>query len=217
MKFNNDGDYFNIDIDDIDIKKTLLNGGMIDDIFYLKDLNQRKMFLNTDIDQYSIADVVKNIMRINKEDIDLPIDKRTPILLYITSNGGEVDSGFELIDVILCSKTPVYTINLGYQYSMGFLIGIAGHKRFAMPNAKFLHHDGTDVIVNSGSKVRDQMKFNERQEDRIKKYVIKQTKITETEYDERSRQEWYLFADEAKDYGIVDCIIGQDCALDEVI
>ena len=100
---------------------------------------------------------------------------------------------------------------------MGFLIGLAGHKRYATQNAKFLHHDGTNVIINSGAKVKDQMEFQEKIEARIKKYVIGQTRITEKEYDTHLRQEWYLFADEAKEYGIVDYIIGVDCDIDEVI
>lgn len=148
--------YYDIDVA---IEKTLLDSGMIDELFYLQDLKQRKLFLNSDIDQYTVADIVKHIMQINKEDKEIEPNKRKPILLYVTSNGGEIDSGFELIDVIMNSKTPVYTINLGYQYSMGFLIGLAGHKRYATRNAKFLHHDGTNVIINSGTKAKDQMEF----------------------------------------------------------
>ena len=213
MGTNNKG-YYDIDIE---LDKALLDNGMIDEIFYLKDLKQRKLFLNVDIDQFSVADIVKHIMQYNAEDRNIESDKRVPILLYVTSNGGEVDSGFELIDIIQSSKTPVYTINLGYQYSMGFLIGLAGHKRFALRNAKFLHHDGTNVLINSGTKVKDQMEFQDKIEERIKQYVISRTKVTDAEYDTHLRQEWYLFADEAKKCGMVDYIIGVDCDMDAVI
>lgn len=206
--------YYDIDIA---IEKTLLDSGMVDELFYLQDLKQRKLFLNSDIDQYTVADIVKHIMQINKEDKGIEPEKRKPILLYVTSNGGEIDSGFELIDVIMNSKTPVYTINLGYQYSMGFLIGLAGHKRYATRNAKFLHHDGTNVIINSGTKAKDQMEFQDKIEVRIKEYVIKKTKVTEDEYETHMRQEWYLFADEAKKYGMVDYIIGTDCDIDDIV
>lgn len=206
--------YYDIDIA---IEKTLLDSGMVDELFYLQDLKQRKLFLNSDIDQYTVADIVKHIMQINKEDKGIEPEKRKPILLYVTSNGGEIDSGFELIDVIMSSKTPVYTINLGYQYSMGFLIGLAGHKRYATRNAKFLHHDGTNVIINSGTKAKDQMEFQDKIEARIKEYVIKKTKVTEDEYETHMRQEWYLFADEAKKYGMVDYIIGTDCDIDDIV
>lgn len=206
--------YYDIDIA---IEKALLDSGMVDEIFYLKDLKQRKLFLNTDVEQLSVGEIVKHIMQYNKEDIGIEPDKRTPIILYVSSNGGEVDSGFELIDVIMASKTPVFTVNLGYQYSMGFLIGLAGTKRFAMRNAKFLMHDGSNFVYNSGAKAQDQMEFQRRVEDRIKQYILSRSKITSQEYDSKLRVEWYLFADEAKDKGFCDYIIGDDCDIDEVI
>ena len=135
----------------------------------------------------------------------------------MSSNGGEVDAGFELIDVILQSKTPVYVLNLGYQYSMGFLIGLAGHKRFATKNAKFLMHDGTDFIINSGAKAQDQMEFNKRMSKRVKEYILSRSKITSEEYDSKLRVEWYMFADEAKEKGFCDYIIGEDCSLDDIV
>lgn len=213
MRINNKG-YYDIDIE---LDKSLLENGMVDEIFYLKDLKQRKLFLNADIDQFSIADIVRHIMQYNAEDKDIEINKRKPILLYVTSNGGRVDSGFELIDVIQSSKTPVYTINLGYQYSMGFLIGLSGTKRFATQNAKFLMHDGSNFIYNSGAKAQDQMEFQRRVEERIRAYILSRSNLTGEEYDSKLRVEWYLFADEAKEKGFVDYIIGRDCDIDEVI
>ena len=202
---------------DVDIENVLLEAGMIEEIFYLNDLKQRKLFLNVDVEQLSVADIVKHIMQYNKEDKGIDPKDRQPILLYVTSNGGEVDSGFELIDIIQNSKTPVYTINLGYQYSMGFLIGLAGHKRFATQNAKFLMHDGSNFVYNSGAKAQDQMEFQKKVEERVKQYILSRSKLTSEEYDSKLRVEWYLFASEAKDKGFVDYIIGEDCDIDEII
>ncbi|MBP5462727.1 MAG: ATP-dependent Clp protease proteolytic subunit [Lachnospiraceae bacterium] len=211
---NNRESYYDIDFD---IEKILVESGMIEELFYLKDLRQRKLFLNSDIEQLSVAEIVKHIMQYNKEDAEIAPEDRTPILLYIVSNGGEVDSGFELIDVIRASKTPVYTINLGYQYSMGFLIGIAGHKRFAAKNAKYLIHDGSSFVYNSGAKAHDQMEFQKKVEERVKRYILSRSNLTNEEFDSKLRVEWYLFADEAKEKGFVDYIIGEDCELDDVI
>ena len=202
---------------EVEIEKALLEAGMVEEIFYLNDLKQRKLFLNVDVEQLSVADIVKHIMQYNKEDKGIDPKDRQPILLYVTSNGGEVDSGFELIDIIQNSKTPVYTINLGYQYSMGFLIGLAGHKRFATQNAKFLMHDGSNFVYNSGAKAQDQMEFQKKVEERVKQYILSRSKLTSEEYDSKLRVEWYLFASEAKDKGFVDYIIGEDCDIDEVI
>ena len=205
--------------DDIDVEVWALSpeNSTLMDVFYLKDLKQRKMYLNTEITQDNVSDAIRHILQINREDEGIEPENRKPIILYVVSNGGEVDSGFELIDVIQCSKTPVYTVNLGYQYSMGFLIGLAGHKRFAMRNAKFLMHDGSNFVYGTGSKVQDQMEFNKRVEQRIKNYVMSRSKVTSEEYDSKVRVEWYLFADEAKEKGFTDYIIGEDCPVTDII
>lgn len=205
-------EYFDIELDMDELAK-----GNLESAFYLKDLQQRKMFLENDIEQLTVSDIVKNILQFNRDDIGKPIEERVPIKLYITSNGGEVGPGYELIDAIENSKTPVYTINLGYEYSMGFLIGLAGHKRYAMPNAKFLMHDGSNFVYNSGSKAQDQMAFNAKVETRIREYVLKHSKLTEEEYDSKLRVEYYTFADEAKEKGFVEYIVGVDCDIDEII
>ena len=203
---------FEIGLDDF-----MLRSGGVEDVFYLKDIKQRKIFIPTEICQETVNDAIRHIMQINKEDVEIASEERKPILLYVTSNGGDVDAGFALIDVILTSKTPVYVINQGYQYSMGFLIGLAGHKRFAMPHATFLMHDGSQFIYNSGAKAQDQMEFNKKLEERIKKYVISRTKITSEMYDSQMRKEWYMFADEAKELGVTDFIIGEDCSIDDIV
>lgn len=213
MERNDKGYYdFQADFDDI-----LVENGLIDEMFYLRDLKQRKLFLNADIDQFTVADAVKHIMQFNKEDVGIEVEKRAPIILYVTSNGGAVDAGFELIDIIQNSKTPVYTVNLGYQYSMGFLIGLAGHKRFATKNAKFLMHDGSNFVYGSGTKVQDQMEFQRRVESHVKDYILSRSRLTSEEYDNKLRVEWYLFADEAKEKGFTDYIIGVDCEIDDMI
>lgn len=202
---------------DFCIEEVIDDRGTVEEMLYVKDLKQRKFFLTTEIEQSTVCDIVRHIMQINKEDKDIPVENRKPILLYIASNGGEVDSGFELIDVILSSKTPVYTINMGYQYSMGFLIGLAGHKRFAAKNAKFLMHDGSNMVYGNSSKVQDRVRFDARVEERVRDYVLARSSITPEEYDSKFRVEWYMFADEAKEKGFTDCIIGIDCDLDEII
>ena len=213
MKRDNRG-YYDIDIT---LDEILTSGGMVEELFYLKDLKQRKLFLDTDVEQISAGNIAKHIMQYNAEDKGKSIEERKPIILYVASNGGEIDAGFELIDVIRGSKTPVYTVNLGYQYSMGFLIGLAGHKRFAVPNAKFLMHDGSNFIWDSGAKAQDKMEFQKKVEARIRQYVVERSHITEEEYDSKLRVEWYLFADEPKEKGFCDYILGVDCDMDDIV
>lgn len=211
---NNRKGYYDIDID---FDAIMIEAGMVDEMFRLQDLKNRKLFLNENISQESVHEFVKHILQYNHDDKGIDPAERKPIMLYVTSNGGSVDAGFELIDVILNSKTPVYTINLGFQYSMGFLIGLAGHKRFASPNAKFLMHDGSNFVWDSGAKAQDRMRFDSRVEERTKAYILSRGNLTSEEYDSKFRVEWYMFADEAKERGFVDCIIGVDCDIDDVI
>lgn len=189
----------------------------VEELFYVKDLQQRKFFLTAEIEQATVGDLVRHIMQLNREDMGIPAEQRRPILLYIASPGGEVDAGFQLIDAILTSKTPVYTVNLGCQYSMAFLIGLAGHKRFASRNAKFLMHDGSNFVYGNSSKVQDRVKFDARVEERVREYVLSRSRITPQEYDSKFRVEWYMFADEAKEKGFTDFIIGVDCDMDAVV
>ena len=189
----------------------------LEEVMMVKDMQQRKIWLHDEIGIETVSGAIHNIYQYNREDADLPVEGRKPILLYIASNGGSVDAGFALIDAIQTSKTPIYTINTGYWYSMGFLIGLAGKKRFAMPNATFLMHDGSNFIWTSGSKAQDQADFNRRVEARVKQYILDHSTLTSKEYDKKQRVEWYLFADEAKEKGFIDQIIGVDCDIDTVV
>jgi ATP-dependent Clp protease protease subunit len=211
---NNRKGYYDFDVD---FEAIMLEAGMVDEMFRLQDLKSRKLFLNENISQDSVHEVVKHILQYNSDDKGIAVDERKPILLYVVSNGGSVAAGYELIDAIMNSKTPVYTINLGYQYSMGFLIGLAGHKRFATQNATFLMHDGSNFVYDSGAKVQDRVKFDMRLDERTKAYILSRGNLTSEEYDSKFRVEWYMFADEAKERGFVDYIIGVDCDMDEVI
>ena len=189
----------------------------IEELFYIKDLKQRKINMNCNIDSSTVTDPIRHILQFNKEDEGISPNERKPIILYLTTYGGSTDAGFQLVDVILNSKTPVYTVNTGFWYSMGALIGIAGHKRYATKNAKLLIHDGTNCSFDSTAKVRDQVDFQKKVEERTKEYILQRSNITNSEYDNKYRVEWYMFADEAKEKGLIDYIVGEDCEIDEIV
>lgn len=207
--------YFDITINLEDV----LDSWSLDDIFYYRDLQQRKIYFNDQINSITVDEPIRRILQFNKEDENKGIapEDRKPILIYLTSVGGSIADGFALIDIIRTSKTPVYTINIGYQYSMGFLIGLAGHKRFAFKNSQFLLHDGYTASGDSTMKAFDNYEFQKRVESRIKEYILGSTSITEETYNDNLRVEWYMFADDAKENGVIDFIVGEDCDLSEII
>lgn len=212
---NTNEDYFSLCID-----LDRLASESLSDAFVLKDLQQRKLFLEGELEGfYSISDIVKNIMQYNSDDDKngIPAEERRPILLYIASPGGSVDAGMALVDVIISSKTPVYTINMGFAYSMAFLVMISGHKRFSYSNARFLLHDGSNFVYDSTSKVRDRMMFEEQSEERIKNFVLSHSVLSADDYDANLRKEWYMFPQEAKELGFIDHIVGEDSELSEVV
>lgn len=190
----------------------------VSDEYDIDDLECRRLFINDNIDAQVVDTIVYHILRYNRLDKGLKSEDRKPILLYLNSLGGSVPDGYALIDAIMTSKTPVYTINQGYCYSMGFLIFLAGCKRYGMPNSTFLMHDGSSVAWDSTAKLKDRMDFETHQvEERTKKYIMSRTTINENLYNEKYRVEWYFYPEEAKEHGIADYIVGQDCTIDEII
>lgn len=187
------------------------------DRFNIEDLNERNLLINCQINEDIIDDVVYHILRYNRIDKDIPVSERKPIKLYINSPGGSVSDGYGLIDAILTSKTPVYTINQALCASMGFLIFIAGHKRYSMEHSQFLMHDGSTFGWDSTAKMKDRMDFETKElEQMTKNYIISRTNIDEELYNEKYRVEWYFLPDLAKSIGVVDYIVGKDCTIDEI-
>lgn len=189
----------------------------IDDYFFIRGTQRRVIELMGDITDPLANVLIRSIIQINQEDEGIPVEERTPIKLLLSSDGGAVDAGFAMIDAIVCSKTPVYMINVGRQYSMAAIVGLAGHKRYAFKNSTFLIHDGSMTIRDSGNKVHDFIKFDLSLEKRMKEFVITRTNVSTKMYNSKARDEWYLFADEAKKLGFIDGIIGEDISLEEII
>lgn len=190
----------------------------MEDTFDIEDLEGRRLYINGEIDESVIESIVYQILRFNRQDKGKPKEDRVPIKLYINSIGGSVVAGYGLIDAILTSKTPVYTINQAQCASMGFLIFISGDKRYSMPHAEFLMHDGDNFAYGSTAKMKDRMDFELGElEEMHKAHILSHTKIDEDTYKEKYRIEWYFLPKVAKQYGVIDFIVGEDCDIDEII
>lgn len=175
---------------------------------YYQCFNDRNLLIGPIDDEIAIA--VDSVIRFwNKadEEANIPINERKPIKLYLNSPGGYLTSTFTMIDAIKMSKTPVYTIAIGEAYSGGFFTFLAGHKRYAYPHASFLYHEGATANGGDANKFRNFAKFYEVQLEQLKQVVLNNSKVTEEEYNRHIKDDWWLTAEEAFEYGIVDEII----------
>lgn len=193
-----------------------MGAGVYDELMkYYAD--KRVLIINKDIDNSVIESYAIRILRWNDEDKDILPEKRHPITILIHSCGGDLYSTLFLIDMIKQSKTPIRTVGMGFVASAAYYIYINGHDRLAFENTVFLQHDGTISIADSNSKVKDFIAFNDLMEERIKEFILAQTKIDAEFYDKTFDKEYYFFADKGKELGVVDKIIGQDVELADII
>ena len=203
------------------LSETISAKDYIDLIEYHKEKERRELYLHGEVDYYSTQTIISAIMDYNREDKKdaYPFDKTTrkPIWLHIYSPGGETVAGSALIDAMLQSQTPIYTVNDGMAMSMAGLIFIAGTKRYSMERATLMLHDGSMGVSGDVSKVKDYIEYQNKWEAKMKDFVLSHSKLTEEEYKDQSRADWYLLPDSAKEKGLVDFIIGPDCSLNDIL
>ena len=136
-------------------------------------------------------------------------DEKKDIQLYINSPGGSVTSGLAIYDTMQYIKCPVSTVCVGMAASMGAVLLAAGAKgkRFALPNAEIMLHQ----VAGGAQGVATDIEINARQIIRIKEslnnIIAKHTgqKIEKITLD--TDRDFYLTADSAKEYGIIDEVI----------
>ena len=173
---------------------------------FYSDLQNRTYWLNDEINNYTF-DLVQYIIKWNREDKDIPVENRKPIKLLIYSYGGDGQACFSLINVIGLSKTPVYTINMGVAMSAGFLILLAGHKRFCLKDSTALAHSGSGGASGTFEQTEAQMKDYKRFVEVMRNYIVERTDIDTKTLNKYKSKEWYLYSQDQIKYKIVDKII----------
>ena len=153
----------------------------------------------------------------NKDDENIPVGKRHKIKIFIDSDGGSVFAANNLINVIECSETPIVGVAFSVAASAASSILVACNERYAFKHSTILLHDGSVMVQNSGNKARQTMDFLDKVDSVVKDTILKHTTITEEEYEANKKDEQFMFADEAKEKGIIDYIIGVDCTLNEIL
>jgi ATP-dependent Clp protease protease subunit len=171
---------------------------------------KRDFILNDDVSASSIKDIIMGILEINRYDEE-QLEKnekyvRRPINLIVNTYGGSIYDGFALVSVMDTSKTPVHTYCYGKAMSMGFLIFAIGHKRFAHPLATFMYHNGAVGMHDDYKGLEYGLEQGKSIVAMGDRYITSITNITQEKLDhyKERRQNWYMFAEEAFEYGLVD-------------
>lgn len=173
---------------------------------YYQDEQDRVLWVEGEIDD-GIFELSKLILRYNKEDKDIPVEQRKPIKIFINSPGGDLDSTLAFIGLMEISKTPIWTINACWAYSAAGLILMAGHKRFALPNTEALIHSGSGQLGGTYSQAAEQMNNYKVLVEKMRDFILNNTKIDRKLLKKNSEKDWYLYTDEMLTLGIVDEVI----------
>lgn len=102
---------------------------------------ERLLWLTDNIDQIA-SRIGHSIVEWNLFDRGIRPDKRQPIIVMMNGSGSSIESAMSLVDIIIASKTPVYTINLGKVEGSAVSIYLAGERRAALENAMFILNEG---------------------------------------------------------------------------
>ena len=189
----------------------------IKDQIIQRNLEDRRIVFNSEIDDDIFETFCLSILLWNQEDKDIPVSKRKPIYIYVNSCGGELIMGSQLIGSIQQSITPVITVGFSFCASMSSYILAAGHKRYCFPNTVVLLHDGSIEYEMTTNKMKDTQKFYDDLADSLNDFWIENTNMTSEFLESIADREYYMFAQEAKELGLVDKIIGIDCKLDAIL
>ena len=175
-------------------------------VMFYQNLEQRVIWMDSEVDGVFL-DYGKYIIQWNMEDSGIPVEKRKPIRLMFFSPGGYLDINNALIDIITNSDTPVYGYNMGIAESAGCFIFLSCHKRFAMPKSTFLLHKGSSRFEGNYNEIMCQMLEYQRKIAELEAYVRERTNMDEETIAENIDTEWFITAEEALEYGIIDEIM----------
>ena len=179
--------------------------------------NNRILIINQDINDCLVEDCMLHILSWNREDKDIPKEFRKPIKIYFNSQGGDVMISAAMISLIEESVTPVWGINIGLAASAAYQIYLSCHKRISLKNGIFLQHDGSVSVSTSGNKARNVMDFFNSLDDLFKKHVLGRTNMSEEFYDKMYDQEFWFMAEQGKELGVVDAVVGVDVPLTDIL
>ena len=170
---------------------------------YSRLLKERIVFLGMGIDDHVANVVIAQLLFLQSE------DKEKDIFLYINSPGGSVTAGLAIYDTIQYVKPDVVTCCVGQAASMGAVLLTAGAKgkRYALPNARIMIHQPWGGAQGTASDISIQAEEILRMKHAINKILVNHTNQPLEKIVKDTDRDFFMSAQEAKDYGLVDGVI----------
>ncbi|MFQ7603539.1 MAG: ATP-dependent Clp protease proteolytic subunit [Enterococcus avium] len=174
----------------------------------LKLLKQRTILIYGEINQDLAKSVTEQLLYLSAVSDD-------PITMFINSQGGHVESGDTIHDVICFIKPKVKMIGTGWVASAGITIYLAADKkdRYSLPNTRYMIHQPAGGVQGQSTEIQIEAKEILRMRKRVNKLIAKATGQTLEQIEKDTDRNFWLSAEEAKDYGIVGKIIESDSAV----
>jgi len=170
---------------------------------YSRLLNERIIFLGTGVSEDIANLIVAQLLHLESEDPDKDIS------LYVNSPGGSVYAGLAIYDTMQFIKPDVQTICVGIAMSMGALLlaGGAEGKRMSLPNSKILIHQVSSGFQGQATDIEIHANEIIDTRGRLDKILAKHTKQDLEKITHDTERDYFMSADDAKEYGIIDRVI----------
>ena len=172
---------------------------------YSRLLKDRIVMLNGQVDDASANVVVAQLLFLESQNPDKPIN------FYINSPGGSVTAGMSIYDTMQFIKSPIHTTVMGIAASMGSFLAMAGEKgkRAILPHARHMIHQPSGGAGGQTSDISIAAKEILRWRQTINNILSKHSGKSIDQLEKDSDRDYYMSAEEAKEYGLVDEVISQ--------
>jgi ATP-dependent Clp protease, protease subunit len=170
---------------------------------YSRLLNERIIFLGTPVTEDIANLIVAQLIHLESEDPDKDVS------IYINSPGGSVYAGLAIYDAMQFIKPDIQTICVGVAMSMGALLlaGGAEEKRMALPNSKILIHQVSGGFSGQATDIEIHAKEIIDVRRRLDEIIAKHTGQPLDKVAKDTERDYFMSAEEAKEYKIVDRVI----------
>jgi ATP-dependent Clp protease protease subunit len=170
---------------------------------YSRLLRDRIIFIGSPIDDQVANTVIAQMLFLESEDPDKDIN------LYINTPGGIVSAGLAIYDTMQYITPQITTICIGQAASMGAVLLAAGAKgkRYALPNARIMIHQPSGGAQGQATDIHIAAREILRIRERLNEILAKHTGKPIEQIQQDSERDFFLSAEEAVDYGIVDKVI----------